>query len=182
MRDLTMRRVLTMGDVAQVCGVASRTASKWCDSGLLKSWRVPGSPHRRVSRDDLVEFMDKNGLPVSQLGVRIMRVLLATPTPQLSDQVYAEVGVSPWMELRSASSLVGLGMALVWRPHLTVLDMALGRAECLAMVPQIGGKVVLVAGEDELEIPNLGRKYRVLQSPVDVGALALLILDRYESN
>lgn len=55
-------RDLTTGDVARICGVAPRTATKWCDSGVLKSYRLPStgpslSGDRRITSNDLLRFV-----------------------------------------------------------------------------------------------------------------------------
>lgn len=56
--------VLTMGDVAKICKVASRTAQKWVDKELLNGYRIPGSRDRRVPIPELVRFMKEHGMPV----------------------------------------------------------------------------------------------------------------------
>lgn len=56
------KTILTIGEVAALCGVATRTASQWCDSGLLPSYRLPGSSHRRIHREHLDTFMERNGM------------------------------------------------------------------------------------------------------------------------
>ena len=52
----------TTGQVARICGVASRTVSVWCDSGRLPCWRIPGGVDRRIRRVDLVGFMKLHGI------------------------------------------------------------------------------------------------------------------------
>jgi len=59
------KNVLTMGDVARICNVASRTATKWFDGGQLKGYRIPGSRDRRVPISELVCFMRANDIPMS---------------------------------------------------------------------------------------------------------------------
>ena len=39
--NLLDKDVLTTGEVAKICNVASRTVSKWFDSGQLKGYRIP---------------------------------------------------------------------------------------------------------------------------------------------
>jgi two-component system, OmpR family, response regulator RpaA len=48
----------TTGQVAKLCMVAPRTASKWIDTGLLEGYKVPGTKDRRVSRD-VLELVSK---------------------------------------------------------------------------------------------------------------------------
>ena len=51
------KEVLTTGEVARICNVASRTVSKWFDQGRLRGYRIPGSKDRRIPRSELVRFM-----------------------------------------------------------------------------------------------------------------------------
>lgn len=62
-----MKTVFTTGDVAKICQVAARTASKWIDSGLLQGYRIPCSKARRVPRSALVEFIKKHNMPLDVL-------------------------------------------------------------------------------------------------------------------
>jgi len=56
--------ILTTGALAKLFGVAPRTAVKWLETGLLKSYRVPGSTHRRVLRSEAVAFAKRTGTPL----------------------------------------------------------------------------------------------------------------------
>lgn len=52
-----LHRPLTMGQIAKIVGVAPRTVTKWCDTGILPHYKLPMSKDRRVYRSDLVAFM-----------------------------------------------------------------------------------------------------------------------------
>ena len=56
--------VLTTGEVAKICNVASRTVSKWFDSGQLRGYRIPGSKDRRIPVSNLIKFMKSHGIPM----------------------------------------------------------------------------------------------------------------------
>ena len=57
------KNVLTTGEVAQICNVASRTVGKWFDKKLLKGYRIPGSRDRRIPIAELIAFMKKHNIP-----------------------------------------------------------------------------------------------------------------------
>jgi len=57
------KNVLTTGQVAGICNVASRTVTKWFDKKLLKGYRIPGSRDRRIPVAELVRFMKKYEIP-----------------------------------------------------------------------------------------------------------------------
>jgi excisionase family DNA binding protein len=54
----------TTNDIAQMCNVTRQTVINWIKTGKLKANLTPGG-HRRVLRDDLVSFFEKNRLEIS---------------------------------------------------------------------------------------------------------------------
>jgi excisionase family DNA binding protein len=57
------KKVLTTGQVAEICNVASRTVGKWFDRKLLNGYRIPGSRDRRIPVPELIAFMKKHNIP-----------------------------------------------------------------------------------------------------------------------
>lgn len=49
--------VLTTTEVAKICGVAPQTVANWIDKGLLNGYKLPESKVRRISYQDLVQFL-----------------------------------------------------------------------------------------------------------------------------
>jgi excisionase family DNA binding protein len=71
--------VFTTGQIAHITSVATRTVVKWIESGRLKGYKIPGSNHTRVVLNDLIEFMQANGFPTSELAaLAVAQVLLVT--------------------------------------------------------------------------------------------------------
>ena len=50
------REWYTTGMVADIWGTCPATVAKWCDTGLLHGYRVPGGVERRIRKGDLIEF------------------------------------------------------------------------------------------------------------------------------
>ena len=61
------KKILTTGDVAEICNVASRTVHKWFDNGLLAGYRIPGSRDRRIPIGELKRFMEEHHMPMTSL-------------------------------------------------------------------------------------------------------------------
>jgi two-component system response regulator RpaA len=62
-----VKNVLTTGQIAKICEVAPRTATKWCDDGLIKGcYRLPGSKDRRIPRASLIAFMQQHNLVIPE--------------------------------------------------------------------------------------------------------------------
>ena len=55
---------LTTGQIAKMTDVAPRTVAKWCNSGELVSHRVAMSADRRIAPRDLVDFLERYGMPI----------------------------------------------------------------------------------------------------------------------
>jgi len=60
------KKILTSGEVAEICNVAHRTVQKWFDNGLLAGYRLPGSGDRRIPVNNLISFMKANNLPIKE--------------------------------------------------------------------------------------------------------------------
>lgn len=54
-----MKMVYTATEAAEACGVSYQTIYRRMNSGLLKSYRMPGSNQRRIKRQDLLMFLKR---------------------------------------------------------------------------------------------------------------------------
>jgi excisionase family DNA binding protein len=54
---------LTTYQVSQILQVSPQIIVRWTDQGILTSFRTPGG-HRRIRRQDLLEFVNKHHIPV----------------------------------------------------------------------------------------------------------------------
>lgn len=61
---LRLDSIVSTGTLATWFGVAGRTAVKWLDAGVLKSFRLPCSQDRRVIVADAIDFARKGGMPI----------------------------------------------------------------------------------------------------------------------
>jgi hypothetical protein len=59
------REILTVGQVKVLCEVSARTVQKWCDTGLLPHFRIPGSLDRRIRKTDLIAFASQHNMPLN---------------------------------------------------------------------------------------------------------------------
>ena len=149
---------LTTGQVARVCRVAPRTASKWIDSGRLKGYHVPGSADRRVLYEDLRRFIDEHGLPNADLSMvdpnrRLLVVGSDSPfREQLGEQL--ETMKDPLLVAKCAESTFEAGTLLeTFRPDCVLVDAAIGHIEAAQIARTIRSSkehsgIVLVALAD----------------------------------
>lgn len=120
------KQVFTTGQVARICHVASRTVSKWFDSGRLEGYRVPGSRDRRIPQDSLARFMRAHGMPLDDLRGAACRALIISPS--VDRRAVEALAAAPRLEVRAADTEFRAGLLIgQFRPHVVILDVdALG--------------------------------------------------------
>ena len=63
--------------VAKYCHVTADTIRKWAEAGRIHVFKTPGG-HRRIRRDDLIQFLRENNIPLHEeldsSGVKILVV------------------------------------------------------------------------------------------------------------
>ena len=68
-------RTYTTHDIARFCDVYPSSVSNWIDSGKLKSYSTPGG-HHRVTKEDLVAFLNEFRIPIPEELSSPTRVLI----------------------------------------------------------------------------------------------------------
>ena len=120
------KNVLTTGEVAKICNVASRTVSKWFDSGKLPGYRIPGSKDRRIPLDQLVRFMRSNNIPLNGLDTGFTRVLVLDAEDGVGQAVRSTLTDKDGFEVATATSALEAGAhAARHRPHVFLVDVTL---------------------------------------------------------
>ncbi len=178
-----MKAVLTTGDVARICRVASRTVSKWFDSGQLRGYRIPGSQDRRIPREELVKFLKRHGMPLGELEEEGRhRVLIVGAEQHLLDRLKELLPDRDNYRFEFAGSGFEAGVrAERFRPHAILIDMALSRNEAMRIAQTLrlnpGHEqtlIVALANEDEAAVEALVYSgfNEVFKKPFDIALLA----------
>jgi excisionase family DNA binding protein len=116
--------VLTTGDVARICNVASRTVSKWFDSGQLRGYRIPGSKDRRIPLANLLAFMKQHQIPMDGLMSGNPRLLVVDSDRSTCDTLRQVLVEQTRYEVRTASTAFEAGLECErFRPHVMILDL-----------------------------------------------------------
>ena len=127
--------VLTTGEVAKICNVASRTVSKWFDSGQLEGYRIPGSKDRRIPVEKLIRFMKNHGIPLDGLMSGQIRVLLVDSDEDISITLRQILSEQTNYEIRSTESMFTAGYeAERFRPHVILANIHIGEDEGRSIV------------------------------------------------
>jgi excisionase family DNA binding protein len=152
MRDafnLNDKDVLTTGEVAKICNVASRTVSKWFDSGQLQGYRIPGSKDRRIPVSTLVQFMKKHNIPLDGLMSGAPRVLIVETDANVAETLHKVLSEQTRYEVKVACGAFAAGAECEkFRPHVMLLDVHMPEAES-------GAFCAFVRGSEELQMTKI---------------------------
>ena len=163
--------VLTTGEVARICNVASRTVSKWFDSGQLAGYRIPGSKDRRIPVSNLMQFMKKHSIPMDGLRSGAPRVLIVDSDPATAETLRKVLAEQTRYDVHVASGAFAAGAECEkFRPHVILLDVHMPEAES-------GAFCAFVRGSDELQMTKIiGMSNRLTE-----GQIAQLVGRGYDS-
>ncbi len=160
-----MKDVLTTGQVAKICKVASRTVSKWFDGGKLVGYRIPQSQDRRIPRENLIRFLKDHGMPLGNLEEFGKHKVLLIGTETLLTKHIKEQLLSGSEEYLFEHTDTSFGAGIMsgsFYPDTVVIDLGLGRAESLLIAASLRKdkafakvNIVGIAGEDEAQPDQL---------------------------
>jgi excisionase family DNA binding protein len=163
--------VLTTGEVAKICNVASRTVSKWFDSGQLRGYRIPGSKDRRIPVSNLRKFMKNHGIPMDGLMSGSTRVLIVDSDEEVLTTLRTILSEQTSYEVRTVTTAFAAGLECErFRPHVLLLDLHLSDGD--------GRNVIkLIQTNDDLQ----GTKVIGMSSKLTDGQAAQLTHQGFES-
>ena len=124
-------KTFTTFDIAKILDITPITVAKWIDQGKLDAFLTLGG-HRRVKKDSLLEFLEKNNLPVPPHLQRSgkPRILVIEDEPDVLDAVVSGLEVSGEYEVFSATDGFKAGNIMESvRPDIVVLDIMLPKID-----------------------------------------------------
>ncbi|WP_432798166.1 response regulator [Poriferisphaera sp. WC338] len=149
--ELKAKQVFTTGEAAEICKVSQQTIIRCFDSGRLNGFRVPGSRFRRIPRDELIRFMQENGIPLETLGEEkgdARRKLLVVDDDSEIVELFVDLLTrNENYEVKTASTGYDAGLITEqFKPDLMILDY---------MLPDINGNVVCETVRKNPDLVNM---------------------------
>jgi len=128
-----MEDVLTVFKASKLCSVSPKTIINWIESGLIKAYKTPGG-HRRINRNDLIAFMEKQGMPLPEKDVDTgrIKILVVDDDPIIVESIVQALEEDEYdYEVISAADGFEAGIQVShFKPDLLILDI---------MMPDIKG-------------------------------------------
>ncbi len=176
-------KVFSTFQAAKICHVAPVTIIRWIEAGRLGSYKTPGG-HRRIQEQDLVKFIEDNGLPrYTASGIATPRVLVVDDEMVVRRfiQKSLEESVLECICEFSNDGIDALMKLGIFEPHVMVLDVNIPWVDGLEICRRVRAnentrqtKIVVITGflndNDREEIVKAGADH-LLFKPFDEGQL-----------
>jgi len=187
-----MKSIYTTGEVAEICKVSQQTVIRCFDSGKLKGFRVPGSRFRRIPRENLLQFMKENSIPLDNLESGKKRILVVDDDEAILEMLVELLERDGRFEVKVARGGYEAGIATQeFRPDAVVLDYKLpdvnGNRVCrtIRSNPSFADmKIIIISGvadPDEIaDLKNAGAN-DFLRKPFQIDELISRILTMVEA-
>ncbi|MFA4986311.1 MAG: response regulator [Candidatus Brocadiia bacterium] len=137
-RPLQHKKVFTTGEVAKLLCVSQMSVIKWFNDGRMKGYRIPYSKDRRITRENLIEFMKTNHVP-DEVFMDIRTNILVVdddPTIRSAVQVIFEDDHEYHVESAVTGYEAGVKVART-EPDVLVLDVMLSDMDARELVKRI---------------------------------------------
>lgn len=130
MESIRSKAVYSPKEAEQITGLTRDALEESLKSGDLKSFQIPGG-HLRVSRSDLMSFMEKSGRIIPQemkSECHPFRVLIVEDDPDLLEIFTELLHDEPYFEIRSENNGFTAGLQIAgWHPDVILLDFLMPR-------------------------------------------------------
>ena len=128
-----MEDIFTVAKASAYCGVSPKTIINWVESGYIEAYKTVGG-HRRIKKNNLEAFMEKQGIPLPQNGKQDERIkiLVVDDDPIIVETIVLAFEEDEFdYEVISASDGFEAGLQVEhFKPDLVILDI---------MMPDIKG-------------------------------------------
>ncbi len=131
-----MEDTLTVYKASQLCKVSSKSIINWIEAGHIKAYKTVGG-HRRIKREDLEAFMQRQGIPIpsEEPANARKRILVVDDDPIIVETIVQALEEDEFdYEVVSAADGFEAGLQVNhFKPDLLILDI---------MMPDIKGNEV----------------------------------------
>ncbi|MGA1824642.1 MAG: response regulator [bacterium] len=167
-----MKDILTTYDVSKYCHVSLTTVVNWIKDGSLKAYRTKGG-HRRITKNDLLEFLQKNEMPIS-----LKKNILVVDDDKAIQTGLKKLFESKGYEVELAGNGFEAGILIeMKKPALVVLDLVMPGLDGFWVCEYIkkiealkNMKIIVLTGhatKENIKKAKAAGANRVIEKPVD---------------
>lgn len=150
------KKIFTTYEVSQLCDVDLSTVINWINQEKLAAYKTPGR-HRRVRREDLVDFLKKYNMPIPKALEEKQKILLVDDDPVIIDLIMRTLKKEKdRIEIRVSRDGFEAGKQVgLFHPDLVILDLKLPGLDGSQICRNIKGdpatkkiKILAISGSD----------------------------------
>ncbi len=122
---LSEKDVFSTFEAAEICNSSFMSINRWILSGELKAYKTPGG-HRRIPKEDLVKFMRRNNIPITEKECEYKwKILVVDDDDQVRNSMVKNLSrFHNDFEVRSADTGYEAGiMVSQFSPDVIILDI-----------------------------------------------------------
>ncbi|MBF0549992.1 MAG: response regulator [Deltaproteobacteria bacterium] len=117
------KKAFTLVEAARICNVTHMTLWRWVKKGKIKAHRTAGG-HHRIVRDDLEEFLRRNGIPYSDTEYVPKKKILVVDNDQYFRKTLYKILNSMNYEVVFAEDAFEAGeLVTTFKPDIMMLDL-----------------------------------------------------------
>ncbi len=170
-------KTFTITQVARICKVSPRIASKWFDAGQLKGYRIPGTKDRCVPHEYLIQFLKEHGMPWANLE-NAAKILIVAQDQVMIENLKRELPES--FKTTSVRSGFDAGVQVEsFLPDCIIVDFSIGHVEALEICQSLRrrselSEIILIALLDHTTPTSFDRSSinETFKKPFDAALLA----------
>ena len=161
-KRILKKELLTTKDASELIGVSLPSIINWADAGRFSSFRTPGG-HRRIRREDFIEFATANGYLVSDSFVHKdsteQKVVLVDSNLQYIETLKEFLEVNTGLRVYTCSNIFEAGVLVgQHNPTVMVFDQ-----ESIHIPSKVGKFVREHTNSTQIHIVSLATEYPVPQ-------------------
>lgn len=179
-------RTYTTHDIAKFCDVYPSSVMHWINGGKLRTYQTAGG-HHRVTREDLIDFLQRLNMRLPAELVSRKRVLIVDDDAELAKVIARAFSRRPEYEVETCgdgiNALIRIGQQ---PPDLVILDIVIPKMDGIQVCrvlkgrPQTSGiKIIAISGKKlpfseqkfvDIKVDGFFRKPLDLRELVERGA------------
>lgn len=147
-------KTYTTYDVARFCDVYPSSVVHWINDGKLRTYQTPGG-HHRVTRDDLIDFLERLNMQLPPELMARKRVLIVEDDPEQARILDRAFSRFPEFDVETCgdgiNALIRIGQE---PPHLVILDIVIPKMDGIQVCRVLKGqpqtrdiKIVAISGK-----------------------------------
>lgn len=171
------KKTLTTGEAARYCEVNFRTIIRWIDKGYLDAYKLPGRGDKRIPIASLIEFLEKNNMPIpSDLVPENNKVLIVEDIPEMANAIARALNREGFKTKIARNGFEAGDLLRSYKPALMTLDINMPGISGLEVLRYTKSqpdykdlKIIVISAQDKLQLQEAienGANY-VLSKPFD---------------